>query len=123
MKLDLPLTKEAEHAIHIQVGKNLRAIRRSQKISMDKLAPNLGISYQQYQKYETAENRLSVGKAFVIAHLLNVPLTELTRDTANPVFPVSDLPKRRLVSRIHAKLPSLSQKTLESFLNLLECIQ
>lgn len=122
MKLDLPLTKEAEHVIHIQVGKNLRAIRRSQKMSMDKLAPDLGISYQQYQKHETAENRLSIGKAFVIAHSLNVPLTELTPDTANPVFHISDLPKRRLASRIHAKLPSLSQKTLKSFLNLLECI-
>lgn len=41
------------------------------------LAEQLGITYQQYQKYESAANRVSIGRAILIADILRIPLDEL----------------------------------------------
>jgi len=44
------------------------------KINMVALAATIGITYQQLQKYETAQNRISVSRLYTIAHDLNVPI-------------------------------------------------
>ena len=56
------------------LGRRVRALRRSRRISQEAMAEHLGVSTQQVQKYETAANRISAASLFAIARLLAVPI-------------------------------------------------
>jgi len=57
----------------IYIGQKLRQLRHKKGWSQRLLAEQLGISYQQVQKYETGINRLSATQLFTIANTFNVP--------------------------------------------------
>ncbi len=57
----------------IQIGRNLRTMRESAKISQKDLARILGVTFQQLQKYETAKNRLPAAKLFTLGRFFEVP--------------------------------------------------
>lgn len=59
------------------VSKRIREIRLSKGISQAKLGDAIDLTFQQIQKYESAENRFSAGKLVAIAMALDVPVTEL----------------------------------------------
>lgn len=44
-------------------------------LSQEELAGRIGISFQQLQKYETGENRISAARLFRLAGALDVPIT------------------------------------------------
>lgn len=54
------------------VGVRLRHSRVIRGMSLSKLAANIGLSYQQVQKYEKGENSISVGRLVVIAAVLKI---------------------------------------------------
>ncbi len=54
------------------VAKRIKARRRQLKLSQQDVAEQIGISYQQVQKYESGFNRVSAGKLFAIARILDV---------------------------------------------------
>jgi len=62
-------------AYDIQIGKRLKLRRLSLGLTQKILSERLGISYQQIQKYEAGKNRISSGKLFHIAQVLDVPVT------------------------------------------------
>lgn len=53
------------------VGEQIRKRRTMLGLTQDQLAQALGISYQQVQKYETGTNRVSAGRLFDIARILD----------------------------------------------------
>jgi transcriptional regulator with XRE-family HTH domain len=53
------------------VGEQIRKRRTMLGLTQDQLAQALGISYQQVQKYETGTNRVSAGRLFDIARVLD----------------------------------------------------
>lgn len=61
-----------------EIGKNIRRIRRSKKISQKELAVLLGKSERTIQKYEAGEIELSISTLQQIADELNIPWYELT---------------------------------------------
>lgn len=61
--------------IDLEVGKRIRSIRNEAEISMQTLAPQVGVSWQQLAKYERAENRVSAGRLWLIAKALGQPMT------------------------------------------------
>lgn len=61
--------------IDIQIGKNLRKIRQSRQISQIELATKIGVSYQQLQKYESAQNKVSASRLALFADVFDVPIT------------------------------------------------
>ncbi len=63
------------HPVDIFVGKRIRAQREMRGVTQGWLAEQIGISFQQLQKYETAANRVSPSKLFGIADALGVPPT------------------------------------------------
>ncbi|MEJ2816399.1 helix-turn-helix transcriptional regulator [Caulobacter sp. CCG-8] len=65
---------EAPDPIDVHVGKLIRARRRAIGMSQDELAPAIGVSFQQVQKYELGSNRVSASKLFAIAQALGVPV-------------------------------------------------
>ena len=62
------------HPVDAHVGQRIRHHRRVIGMSMEKMAVELGISYQQFQKYETAANRVGASRLHAIARVLDVPV-------------------------------------------------
>lgn len=54
------------------IGKNLRWLRRQRHISQTRLGQGLGVSFQQIQKYEQGENRLSLSLAIRACKVLKI---------------------------------------------------
>jgi transcriptional regulator with XRE-family HTH domain len=65
---------EPADPIDIHIGKRLRIKRKSAGLSQTRLGEMLGVTYQQIQKYERADNRISASCLFRLAFLLDVPV-------------------------------------------------
>ena len=60
--------------IDTHVGRRLCVLRKSSGISQQKLAEQLGVTYQQIQKYEGGTNRVSTAFLLKLAQMFGVPL-------------------------------------------------
>lgn len=56
------------------VGVRIRLARQLKQMSQEKLASELGITFQQVQKYERGRNRVSAGRLFQLCQALDVEL-------------------------------------------------
>ena len=61
--------------IDIHVGSRLRERRRMVRISQEKLAEALGLTFQQIQKYEKGVNRIGASRLQQAADILGVPVS------------------------------------------------
>ncbi|MCA3389755.1 MAG: helix-turn-helix transcriptional regulator [Roseomonas sp.] len=59
------------------VGDRIRLYRSMIGMSQQKLAENIGVTFQQLQKYERGENRIGAGRLLVVATALGIPITFL----------------------------------------------
>src|ERR1700732_2595181 len=59
----------------IELGKRIRLRRVEQRISQAELGEQLGVSFQQVQKYEKGVNRVGASRLQQIAAALDVPVT------------------------------------------------
>lgn len=66
--------KRAPHPIDIHVGSRVRLRRMMQGVSQDKLGEELGLTFQQVQKYEKGVNRIGASRLYEIAKILSVPV-------------------------------------------------
>lgn len=78
--VDVPHPRAAR-ALDLAIGTRLRARRKALGLSLDALATQLGISYQQVQKYERGENRIGAGRLPHIARLLGCSVEDLVPST------------------------------------------
>jgi transcriptional regulator with XRE-family HTH domain len=62
------------NAIDAHVGMRLRLRRTLLGIRQEDLAQMLGITFQQVQKYESGDNRVSASRLFQLSVLLDVPI-------------------------------------------------
>ena len=74
------MTNKQPHPIDRLVGSRVRLFRTAQGLSQTNLAQDLGITFQQVQKYENGTNRISASRLFDISRLLGVSVTELYGD-------------------------------------------
>jgi transcriptional regulator with XRE-family HTH domain len=58
--------------IDVHVGARLRLRRTMQRMSQEKLAAALGLTFQQVQKYERAANRISASRLYHLCRILGV---------------------------------------------------
>jgi transcriptional regulator with XRE-family HTH domain len=65
---------KAPDARDMDVGRRIRAQRLVCRMSQTELANNLGVTFQQVQKYEKGVNRVGAGRLARIAEVLNVPV-------------------------------------------------
>ena len=63
------------------VGEKIRASRKLANITQSQLADELGISFQQVQKYESGKNRLSASKLHAISLIVGVPIAAFFPDS------------------------------------------
>jgi transcriptional regulator with XRE-family HTH domain len=63
--------------VDVEVGQRIRVLRNDAGISQTALAEELGLTFQQVQKYEKGVNRVGAGRLTKIAGVLKVPVTKL----------------------------------------------
>ena len=76
----------------------IREFRGRRHLTQQEVARRIGVSYQQFQKYESLKNRITVGRAFEIAQALDVPLTTLIQLVSRPEIPPIDHQVARLIT-------------------------
>jgi transcriptional regulator with XRE-family HTH domain len=57
------------------VGARMRSLRLRRSMSQTELAGQLGVTFQQVQKYERGVNRISAARLFAVARVLDVDIT------------------------------------------------
>lgn len=72
--IDFKNPAKAEEKIHRHIGERLRHYRISHGLSQEVISKELKVTFQQFQKYENASNRISPGKLFILAHALQLPI-------------------------------------------------
>lgn len=60
--------------IDIHVGRRIKTRRQLLHISQESLAGDIGVTFQQVQKYESGHNRVSASRLYEIAKVLDVPM-------------------------------------------------
>lgn len=61
----------------VEVGRLVRALRMSRGLSQTELANQMGVTFQQVQKYESGANRISMGRLSRVAKLFRVSVPYL----------------------------------------------
>ncbi len=64
-----------KHPVDVHVGKRIRHRRWVNGTTQQQLADQVGIKFQQIQKYETGMNRVSASRLWDIARALNVDVS------------------------------------------------
>ena len=60
--------------IDIHVGSRIRLRRQLLKMSQEKLGDELGVTFQQVQKYERGANRVGASRLYRLSRVLSVPV-------------------------------------------------
>lgn len=72
--------KKSPHEYDVYVGSRVRMARSMVSMSQTALADELGITFQQIQKYEKGTNRISAGRLVLIARILGKPINWFFED-------------------------------------------
>ena len=111
------------------LGARLHELRKQRSISLSDMAAEIGVSYQQMQKYEAGTNSLSVGRLIQFSRLLKVDPRKFLdaeeqelhsdgEDDGNTSAPTMNLIGER--ARLRKAYFSLPLETRYAFLRLLE---
>ena len=71
--------------VDVHVGERIRRRRRALGISQDRLAEQLGLTFQQVQKYERGANRVSASKLYQIARALQASIPYFFDGLPDPI--------------------------------------
>ena len=83
------------HHVDVHVGKRVRHRRWLIGMTQQQLAQQVGIKFQQIQKYETGANRISASRLWDIAEALDVPVSfffEGLEETQKPASEKKSVP-------------------------------
>lgn len=107
-----------KHPVDVHVGKRIRHRRWVIGMTQQQLAEQVGIKFQQIQKYETGMNRVSASRLWDISETLGVPVSfffdgldaEHTSDTSGPDL-MADKEAMELV-RSYYSIPETQRRRL-----------
>jgi len=66
--------KKTPHPVDVHVGRGVRSRRVLRGMTQSVLAEQIGLTFQQLQKYESGANRVSASRLWEIAQILDVPV-------------------------------------------------
>ena len=83
----MPTAKSAKkfEKVDLHVGSRVRSLRLQRRMSQTELAGELGITFQQVQKYEKGTNRISSSRLHQIASILGVAASYFFEDPLEQV--------------------------------------
>ncbi len=74
------MRKEMFHPIDLHVGKRVRFKRKMMGLTQSDLGEKVDLTFQQIQKYEKGENRISASKLYQIAQVLDTTVSFFFED-------------------------------------------
>ncbi|MGA1343906.1 MAG: helix-turn-helix domain-containing protein [Hyphomonas sp.] len=92
------------------VGQRIRWRRRELKLTQERLAELLELTFQQVQKYEKGVNRVSAGRLYEIAGVLGVPISYFF-EGAEPFLKAG--PSERADDEEEPRAPAVTPEMLE----------
>jgi len=98
------MSAKSPDAIDRLVGRNIRIQRMAKGMSLVELAAQLGVSFQQVQKYERGANRIGAGRLVRIADTLEVSLLTLFEGIDGAHGPDGPSPQALLAQPLHLSL-------------------
>lgn len=107
--------------IDLHVGRAIRALRHTAGLTQVTLAEAIGVQFQQLQKYETAQNRISASRLKLAADALSVSVADFFRGLSDEPTEgdlaaiMADPEALRLARTIHA-LPPLARTGVQNIL-------
>tara|TARA_Y100000815_G_scaffold36429_1_gene30148 strand:- start:519 stop:863 length:345 start_codon:yes stop_codon:yes gene_type:complete len=110
-----------KHAIDEHVGKKLRHFRTLANITQTQLAKELGVSFQQVQKYEIGSNRVSASKLYETAKFMEVPISAFFPEDASDTseFESIEADEAALIRAYRAATPDV-RRAIHSFTQSLD---
>lgn len=73
---------------NIYIGKRVSEARRFRKMSQQELGSHLDLSFQQIQKYEKGQSRISFLSMLSISRILNLPVAYFAQDVYAEISPL-----------------------------------
>lgn len=70
------MPSKVAHSIDAYVAGRLRGLRLQHGVSQSEIAKEIGVTFQQIQKYEAGINRITAGRLYQIAGLFGVPVQD-----------------------------------------------
>src|SRR2546421_12688140 len=70
-----PMAKKRPDAADIEVGRRIRLHRLARGLSQTELGRQIGVTFQQVQKYEKGVNRVGAGRLTQVARVLGVSVS------------------------------------------------
>ncbi|WP_375667711.1 helix-turn-helix domain-containing protein [Bartonella sp. CL435QHHD] len=90
---ELEVKAKNPHFNDISIGRKIRFKRTMLGMLQKKLGSQLGVTFQQIQKYEKGSNRIGAGRLQEIADILNVPISFFYSDLStkeNALYPCDE---------------------------------
>lgn len=85
--------KKSPHPVDVHVGQGVRSRRVLRGMTQSVLAEQIGLTFQQLQKYESGANRISASRLWEIAQILDVPVASFFDGIESDTSDVQDLPE------------------------------
>ncbi|MBJ6802071.1 helix-turn-helix domain-containing protein [Geomonas propionica] len=82
----------------IQIGQKIREFRLQAGVTQEKLAEELGITFQQIQKYERGVTKVNLVKLQQLAETLKIPISAFFQDGSHTAFQLNDIEKQVLAA-------------------------
>ncbi len=79
--------KKQPNPVDVSVGSRVRMRRVMLGMTQEQLGDQLGITFQQVQKYEKGMNRIGASRLQQIAHILDVPVSFFFEETRSVPMP------------------------------------
>ena len=97
-------------AIDTLVGQRIKARRQALNMTQSQLADQIGVTFQQVQKYENGSNRVSAARLYEIANVFDVSITfffeTVTQDengaTTDPLSDKASIEVMELFTKLNA---------------------
>ena len=77
------------HPVDVHVGSRVRLRRTLLGLSQERLGDEIGLTFQQVQKYERGANRIGSSRLFELSRVLDVPVSFFFDDAPEPAAPAA----------------------------------
>lgn len=116
------MTKKAPNTVDLHVGRRVRVRRVLCGLSQTQLADQLGLTFQQLQKYESGANRISASKLWLLSQLLDVPVQWFFDGLEDPAGAGDDMPTRREQLELARSLALLTPAVKSHFIKAIHAV-
>lgn len=119
--------RKTPHPVDVHVGKGVRSRRVLRGMTQSVLAEQIGLTFQQLQKYESGANRISASRLWEIAQILDVPVASFFDGIEPGAAGAEDLPEIRSLpdaemletAKVVQDLPRSLQKEMQGLIRSL----